>query len=118
MSTRLVYCLYDLLTFLLLLKYDAFDIGIITTDDFTNADILEATYPAVAKRLLGDWVENPAIPVVTGFLGKVLFLLTLLLGFRFPTDNSVFALKCVVFFYDRRAGNLLQSQRWVGVVVI
>ncbi|RVW45203.1 Aspartokinase 2, chloroplastic [Vitis vinifera] len=34
-------------------QYDAFDIGFITTDDFTNADILEATYPAVAKRLLG-----------------------------------------------------------------
>lgn len=51
-------------------QYDAFDIGIITTDDFTNADILEATYPSVAKRLHGDWNANPAIPVVTGFLGK------------------------------------------------
>ncbi|KAK1295073.1 hypothetical protein QJS10_CPA16g00835 [Acorus calamus] len=51
-------------------QYDAFDIGFITTDDFTNADILEATYPAVAKRLHGDWITDPAIPVVTGFLGK------------------------------------------------
>ncbi|MQL79383.1 hypothetical protein Taro_011804 [Colocasia esculenta] len=51
-------------------QYDAFDIGFITTDDFTNADILEATYPAVAKRLHGDWTNDPAIPVVTGFLGK------------------------------------------------
>ncbi|KAL4192091.1 hypothetical protein AMTRI_Chr06g192270 [Amborella trichopoda] len=51
-------------------QYDAFDIGFITTDEFTNADILEATYPAVAKRLHGDWVNDPAIPVVTGFLGK------------------------------------------------
>uniref|UniRef100_A0A453MHS0 Aspartokinase n=1 Tax=Aegilops tauschii subsp. strangulata TaxID=200361 RepID=A0A453MHS0_AEGTS len=50
--------------------YDAFDLGFITTDDFTNADILEATYPAVAKRLHGDWIDDPAIPVVTGFLGK------------------------------------------------
>ncbi|RZR94032.1 hypothetical protein BHM03_00022658 [Ensete ventricosum] len=40
-------------------------------DDFTNADILEATYPAVAKRLHGDWTNDPAIPIVTGFLGKV-----------------------------------------------
>ncbi|KAK6917054.1 LOW QUALITY PROTEIN: hypothetical protein RJ641_017805, partial [Dillenia turbinata] len=48
-------------------KYDAYDIGFITTDDFTNADILEATYPA---RLHGDWITDPAIPVVTGFLGK------------------------------------------------
>ncbi|KAH1077178.1 hypothetical protein AAZX31_19G091000 [Glycine max] len=51
-------------------QYDAFEMGIITTDDFTNADILEATYPAVAKRLHSDWVSDPAIPIVTGFLGK------------------------------------------------
>ncbi|XP_020234688.1 aspartokinase 2, chloroplastic isoform X2 [Cajanus cajan] len=51
-------------------QYDAFEIGFITTDDFTNADILEATYPAVAKRLHGDWVSDPAIAIVTGFLGK------------------------------------------------
>ncbi|XP_062213977.1 aspartokinase 1, chloroplastic-like [Phragmites australis] len=51
-------------------QYDAFDTGFITTDDFTNADILEATYPAVAKRLQGDWIDDPAIPIVTGFLGK------------------------------------------------
>ncbi|KAL3630885.1 Adenylate kinase 2, mitochondrial [Castilleja foliolosa] len=51
-------------------QYDAFEIGFITNDDFTNADILEATYPAVAKRLSGDWINNHAIPVVTGFLGK------------------------------------------------
>ncbi|NP_001288496.1 aspartokinase 1, chloroplastic-like [Zea mays] len=51
-------------------QYDAFDIGFITTDDFTNADILEATYPAVAKRLHEDWMDDPAIPIVTGFLGK------------------------------------------------
>ncbi|XP_039016850.1 aspartokinase 2, chloroplastic-like isoform X1 [Hibiscus syriacus] len=51
-------------------QYDAFEIGFITTDDFTNADILEATYPAVAKRLNEDWICDPAIPIVTGFLGK------------------------------------------------
>ncbi|KAK9276327.1 hypothetical protein L1049_005859 [Liquidambar formosana] len=44
-------------------QYDAFGIGFITTDDFTNADILEATYPAVAKRLHGDWISEPAIPI-------------------------------------------------------
>lgn len=59
-------------------QYDAFEVGIITTDDFTNADILEATYPAVAKRLLGDWDFDPAIPIVTGFLGKVFYSLTAL----------------------------------------
>lgn len=52
-------------------QYDAFDIGFITNDDFTNAEILDGTYPAVAKRLYDDWISDPAIPVVTGFLGKV-----------------------------------------------
>ncbi|CAH8271033.1 unnamed protein product [Arabidopsis lyrata] len=51
-------------------QYDAFEIGFITTDDFTNADILEATYPAVSKTLVGDWSKENAVPVVTGFLGK------------------------------------------------
>ncbi|KAI5445003.1 hypothetical protein KIW84_013323 [Lathyrus oleraceus] len=51
-------------------QYDAFEIGFITTNDFTDVDILEATYPAVAKRLHGDWVSDPAIPVITGFLRK------------------------------------------------
>ncbi|KAG0497243.1 hypothetical protein HPP92_001934 [Vanilla planifolia] len=51
-------------------QYDAFDIGFITSDDFTNADILEATYPALAKKLHSDWIVDPAIPVVTGFIGK------------------------------------------------
>lgn len=67
--------LYLIITLSLLLQYDAFDIGFITTDDFTNADILEATYPAVSKRLHGDWINEPSIPIVTGFLGKVLFLI-------------------------------------------
>lgn len=69
---RVMYILF------ILWQYDAFEVGIITTDDFTNADILEATYPAVAKRLLGDWDFDPAIPIVTGFLGKVFYLLTAL----------------------------------------
>ncbi|KAL6186259.1 hypothetical protein ACLB2K_042380 [Fragaria x ananassa] len=51
-------------------QYDAFDIGFLTTDDFTNAEILEETYPSVAKRLNDDWIKDPAIPIVTGFLGK------------------------------------------------
>ncbi|XP_042048702.1 aspartokinase 1, chloroplastic-like isoform X2 [Salvia splendens] len=51
-------------------QYDAFDIGFVTTDDFTNADILDATYPAVAAKLHADWISNKAIPVVTGFLGR------------------------------------------------
>ncbi|KAL6999790.1 Adenylate kinase isoenzyme 1 [Sarracenia purpurea var. burkii] len=52
-------------------QYDAFDIGFITTGDFTYADILEATYPAIAERLRSDWINDSAIPIVTVFLGKV-----------------------------------------------
>lgn len=56
-------------------QYDAFDLGIITTDEFTNAEILEATYPTVRERLLKDLEKNAdrgtPICVVTGFLGKV-----------------------------------------------
>lgn len=71
------------------MQYDAFEIGFITTDDFTNADILEATYPAVAKRLLGDWNSDPAIPIVTGFLGKV-FQWTILLYCLFILKDWIF----------------------------
>nr|CAB3456359.1 unnamed protein product [Digitaria exilis] len=35
-----------------------------------DKSIICATYPAVAKRLHGDWINDPAIPIVTGFLGK------------------------------------------------
>ena len=57
------------------MQYDAFDLGIITTDDFTNAEILEATHPTLRERLLKD-LEREAdkgipISVVTGFLSKV-----------------------------------------------
>ncbi|XP_057445805.1 aspartokinase 1, chloroplastic-like isoform X2 [Lotus japonicus] len=69
MSTR-IFAAYLNKTGVKARQYDAFEIGFITTDDFTNADILEATYPAVAKRLHGDWLSDPAIPIVTGFLGK------------------------------------------------
>ncbi|XP_058096175.1 aspartokinase 1, chloroplastic-like [Magnolia sinica] len=40
-------------------------VGIIGVSQCRNA-----TYPAVAERLRGDWISDLAIPVVTGFLGK------------------------------------------------
>jgi aspartate kinase len=43
----------------------------VTTDDFTNGEILEATYPAVGEKLADDFREHPAIPIVTGFLARV-----------------------------------------------
>jgi len=72
------------------LQYDAFDLGFITTDDFTNVDILEATYPAIAKRLHGDWIKDPAIPIVTGFLGKVLYFTFHFLGINAPFAHMFF----------------------------
>lgn len=53
-------------------QYDAPDLGVITNDNFTNADVdYEATYPAIqqslAKSMSGDIAE---IAIVTGFLGK------------------------------------------------
>ncbi|KAF3550795.1 hypothetical protein DY000_02000560 [Brassica cretica] len=52
-------------------QYDAFEIWFITSDDFTNADILEATYPAVSKMLLiSNWSKDKTVPVATGFLGN------------------------------------------------
>ncbi|CAM6007541.1 unnamed protein product [Sphagnum balticum] len=57
-------------------QYDAFDLGVITTDEFTNAEIVETTYPTVLRRLQEEserckkFARGPTIPVVTGFLGK------------------------------------------------
>ncbi|KAL7135212.1 hypothetical protein ABFS83_11G078300 [Erythranthe nasuta] len=51
-------------------QYDAFEIGFVTTDDFTNAEILEATYPSVASKLYNNSTNDHAVPIVTGFLGK------------------------------------------------
>lgn len=70
--------------------------GIITSDDFTNADILEATYPAVAKRLHSDWVCDPAIPIVTGFLGKV-FLMPYILAVLPPPASTPISLVFLSF---------------------
>lgn len=57
------------------MQYDSFDLGIITTDEFTNAEILDVTYPTVRERLFNDLEKDAAkgtpICIVTGFLGKV-----------------------------------------------
>ena len=65
------------------LQYDAFDLGITTTDQFTNGDILyDVSMERVEKSLkrfasraevYGNGSEKemlPVVPVVTGFLGK------------------------------------------------
>ncbi|KAM0886549.1 hypothetical protein ACQ4PT_029645 [Festuca glaucescens] len=49
-------------------QYDELDLGLITIDKCT--DIVEATYSAIAERLEGDWTDEPAMPILAGFLGK------------------------------------------------
>ena len=53
-------------------QYDAWDLGIVTSDDFTAADVQYAeTLPAVRQALqMGMAGSEPHIPVVTGFLGR------------------------------------------------
>ena len=46
--------------------YDAYDIGMITTSNFGDADITPYTYQRIRKALAG----KSCIPVITGFLGK------------------------------------------------
>ncbi len=46
--------------------YDAYDIGMITTSNFGDADITSYTYQRIRKALAG----KSCIPVITGFLGK------------------------------------------------
>lgn len=53
------------------LQHDAFSIGMTTTDDFQNADVLYAeTLPALRAALARPPGAPKAIPVVTGFLGR------------------------------------------------
>lgn len=70
------------------MQYDAFDLGIITTDEFTNAEILEATYSTVRERLVkdleGDADRGTPVCVVTGFLGKVRLISPYFPGFLCP----------------------------------
>lgn len=51
-------------------QHDAFDLGFVTTDEFTNADILDETYDNVAQALRSSAAEEPAVAVVTGFIAK------------------------------------------------
>lgn len=52
-------------------QHDAFAIGMTTTDDFQNAEVLYSeTLPAVKAFLTRPPGAPKSIPVVTGFLGR------------------------------------------------
>lgn len=48
---------------------DAWDIGMLTTDIFGNADVLDSAYPMIAAHV-SAMVRDGIIPVITGFIGK------------------------------------------------
>lgn len=52
-------------------QFDAFKIGVITNDNFTNSEVIyEKSLPAIAASLTRGPGEEPYIPIVTGFLGR------------------------------------------------
>ncbi|GFR50737.1 hypothetical protein Agub_g12994 [Astrephomene gubernaculifera] len=52
-------------------QHDAWDLGLTTTDDFTNADVIyEASLPAIAAALAPKPGQQAELPIVTGFLGR------------------------------------------------
>ena len=52
-------------------QYDAFDIGVFTNDNFTNADVdYEKSLPSLRESLRKITLTDSEIPVVTGFLGR------------------------------------------------
>ncbi len=48
---------------------DAWDIGMLTTDVFGNADVLDSSYSMIAAHV-NALVQDGVIPVITGFIGK------------------------------------------------
>lgn len=52
-------------------QFDAWNLGMQTTEEFTNAEILyELSLPAVGSSLKAYVQETGSVPVVTGFVGK------------------------------------------------
>lgn len=51
-------------------QYDAWELGMTTTDDFTNADVIyEESLPKI-KAALTQRSNAREVPIVTGFLGR------------------------------------------------
>lgn len=70
MSTR-IFASYLRTQGILARQHDASAIGVITTDDFTNADIVyQETLPRVKAALTRKPGQPKELPIVTGFLGR------------------------------------------------
>ncbi|KAL6755007.1 Aspartate/glutamate/uridylate kinase [Haematococcus lacustris] len=51
-------------------QYDAWELGMVTTDDFTNADVIyDEALPRIRAALTAQQ-EQKELPIVTGFLGR------------------------------------------------
>ncbi|GFH12077.1 aspartokinase, partial [Haematococcus lacustris] len=52
-------------------QYDAWELGMVTTDDFTNADVIyDEALPRIRAALTAQQ-EQRELPIVTGFLGAI-----------------------------------------------
>ena len=52
-------------------QFDAWDLGLMTSDEFTNAEIdYELSVPKVQQALAAHAEQHGTIPVVTGFVGR------------------------------------------------
>ncbi|GAX83624.1 hypothetical protein CEUSTIGMA_g11048.t1 [Chlamydomonas eustigma] len=52
-------------------QHDAWDLGLTTTDDFSNADVLyEESFPRIKAALTRQPGSPKEVPIVTGFLGR------------------------------------------------
>ena len=52
-------------------QFDAWDLGLETTDEFTNSEIIyETSLQAVGSSLKAYTQQHRTVPVVTGFVGK------------------------------------------------
>eukprot|EP00899_Mesostigma_viride_P019033 jgi/Mesvir1/27130/Mv20804-RA.1 len=51
-------------------QWDAWELGLVTDDEFGNARVLPESYPAIAKALRFAPDQEFALPIITGFLAK------------------------------------------------
>ena len=52
-------------------QFDAWKLGLVTSDEFTNAEIdYDASVPAVLAAVRAHSARHRAVPVVTGFVGR------------------------------------------------
>lgn len=52
-------------------QHDAWDLGLVSSDDFTNADVrYEESFANIKRSLTNTGAQPQQIPIVTGFLAR------------------------------------------------